>query len=167
MHLFGLIFFAIIAVLWTGRGIVVALGSMRLPWLGDYQAATDAECPRVSVIFAARDEEEKLPQALATLLAIDYPQLEILAVNDRSSDRTGEILKEAAVRDSRLKVVDIQKLPEGWLGKPHALQQGYAASNGEYLLFTDADVQFRPDTIRRAVSLMRMKQASHLTLMCE
>ena len=74
------------------------------------------------MIFAARDEEEKLPGALATLMALDYPRLEIIAVDDRSSDRTPRILDECAARQPQLKVVHLSELPKGWLGKPHALQ---------------------------------------------
>ncbi len=167
MHLFGLIFFGIIALIWAVRGLHVALGAVRMPWLKDQPPAVDIDCPRVSVLFAARDEEDELPQALATLLAVDYPKLEIVAVDDRSSDRTGEILDQAAAGDSRLKVVHLEALPQGWLGKPHALQTAFQASCGEWLLFTDADVRFRSDTIRRAISLAQAKQTDHLTLMCE
>jgi hypothetical protein len=167
MHLCGLIFFGIIALIWVARGLHVALGAVRMPWLKDQPPAADGDCTRLSLLFAARDEEEKLPGALATLLAMDYPKLEIVAVNDRSSDRTGEILDEAAARDSRLKVAHIEALPQGWLGKPHALKQAYEASSGEWLLFTDADVRFRPDTIRRAISLAKAEQADHVTLICE
>src|SRR5215831_3580046 len=167
MHLFGLIFYGIIALIWAVRGLHVVLGAVRMPWLKDQPPAVDIDCPRVSLLFAARDEEDELPQALATLLAMDYPKLEIVAVDDRSSDRTGEILDQAAAGDSRLKVVHLEALPQGWLGKPHALQTAFEASCGEWLLFTDADVRFRSDTIRRAISLAQAKQTDHLTLMCE
>jgi glycosyltransferase involved in cell wall biosynthesis len=121
----------------------------------------------VTILFAARDEEEKLPQALETLRQIDYPALEILAANDRSSDGTKKILNDAAQRDSRLKVVNIADLPAGWLGKPHALQRAYEASSGEWLLFTDADVRFRVDAIRRAITLVQTKKLDHLTLLTD
>jgi len=167
MHILGLIFFGTIAFFWLSHGLRVAIGAARLPWLDDSPPAQNEHCPSVSVLFAARDEEQKLPEALNTLLMLDYPKLEIVAVDDRSSDETDGILDDAAKRDPRLKVVHIEKLPEGWLGKPHALQQGYEVSNSEWLLFTDADVQFLPDTIRRAITLARAKQLDHLTLMCE
>jgi len=92
------------------------------------------------------DEEQKLPEALNTLLMLDYPKLEIVAVDDRSSDGTSLILDEAANGAPPVKSGALEKLPEGWLGKPHALQHGYEVSNGEWLLFTDADVRFLPDT---------------------
>jgi glycosyltransferase involved in cell wall biosynthesis len=167
MHLLGLLFFGCVALFWIGYGLRVALGAMQLPWLKDYAAARDADCPSVSLIFAARDEQEKLPLALETLRQIDYPRLEIIAVNDRSSDGTARILSDASQRDPRLKIVSVEVLPEGWLGKPHALQCGYKVSNGDWLLFTDADVRFRPDAIRRAMALAKAKQLDHLTLMTD
>jgi len=96
MHLFGLLLFGFIAFFWLTHGIRVAYGAFRLPWLKDFAPAFNAECPRISMLFAARDEEEKLPAALATLMEIDYPNLEIIAVDDRSNDSTGRILDEFA-----------------------------------------------------------------------
>jgi hypothetical protein len=166
MHILGLICFVLIAFFWLTHGLRVAYGALLLPWLKDCKPAMDAECPRVSILFAARDEEEKLPMALETLRRIDYPKLEIVAANDRSTDSTAKILQEAAERDARLRVLTIADLPAGWLGKPHALQCAYEASSGDWLLFTDADVQFRADVVRRAVALAREKQLHHLTLLC-
>jgi glycosyltransferase involved in cell wall biosynthesis len=167
MQLVGLLFFAGIAIFWIAHGLRMALGALKLPWLKNYSPASDAECPPISLLFTARNEEEKLAAALETLRQIDYPALEIVAVNDRSSDGTAQILRAAQERDPRLKIVTIAELPEGWLGKPHALQRAYEASTGEWLLFTDADVRFRPDTLRRAVPLVRAKQLEHLTLMTD
>jgi glycosyltransferase involved in cell wall biosynthesis len=167
MWIIGLLFFGIIAIFWIAHGLQVALGALTLPWLKDFDAAEDGDCPPVTILFAARDEEEKLPQALETLRQIDYPALEILAANDRSSDGTKKILNDAAQRDSRLKVVNIADLPAGWLGKPHALQRAYEASSGEWLLFTDADVRFRVDAIRRAITLVQTKKLDHLTLLTD
>lgn len=145
----------------------MALGALELPWLKNYRPASAAECPTVSLLFAARDEEEKLAAALETLRQIDYPSLEIVAVNDRSSDGTAEIFRAAQDRDPRLKIVTVEELPDGWLGKPHALQRAYEASTGEWLLFTDADVRFRADALRRAISLVQAKTFEHLTLMTD
>jgi glycosyltransferase involved in cell wall biosynthesis len=167
MWIIGLLFFGIIAIFWIAHGLQVALGALTLPWLKDFEAAEDGDCPLVTILFAARDEEEKLPQALETLRQIDYPALEILAANDRSSDGTKKILNDAAQRDSRLKVVNIADLPAGWLGKPHALQRAYETSSGEWLLFTDADVRFRVDAIRRAITLVQTKKLDHLTLLTD
>ncbi|HKW62149.1 MAG TPA: glycosyltransferase family 2 protein [Candidatus Acidoferrum sp.] len=131
----------------------------------DFPPALDAECPRISILFAARDEEEKLPGALTTMMAIDYPGLEVIAVDDRSTDATGRILDEFANTDSRLRVVHVDELPKGWLGKTHGLQKAYGASSGEWLLFTDADVRFKPDALRRAISLVKARNLDHLSLL--
>ena len=98
---------------------------------------------------------------------IDYPGLEVVAVDDRSQDTTGQILNEFAEKHSRLRVVHVDQLPKGWLGKPHGLHKAYEASSGEWLLFTDADVHFRPDVLRRVVSLVRECQLDHLALLGE
>jgi len=167
MHFFGLVLFGLIALFWLTHGLRVAYGAVRLPWLKDFPPAPDSECPRISLLFAARDEEEKLPAALATLIAIDYPNLEVVAVNDRSRDSTGRILNTFAAEHPRLHVVRIEKLPAGWLGKPHALQKAYEASTGDWLLFTDADVRFRADALRRAVALAKQNKLDHVTLLAD
>jgi len=165
MHFFGIALFGFVALFWLTYGLRVAYGSIRLPWVQDFPPAPDAECPRISILFAARDEEEKLPAALATLMEIDYPGLEVVAVDDRSQDATGRILDEFAATHPRLRVVHEERLPEGWLGKTHALQKAYEASLGEWLLFTDADVRFNPDVVRRVVSLVKAQNLDHLSLL--
>jgi glycosyltransferase involved in cell wall biosynthesis len=165
MHFFGIFLFASIALFWILYGLKVAYGALRLPWLKDFSPLPDADCPRISIIFAARDEQEKLPAALATLAAIDYPHLEIIAVDDRSKDATSKILDDFAAQCPRLRVVHITDLPPLWLGKPHALQEGYEHSNGDWLLFTDADVRFRSDALRRVVALVRERRLDHLALL--
>ena len=167
MHLFGLVLFGFIAFFWLTHGLRVAYGATRLPWIKDFAPASNAECPTVSILFAARDEEEKLPAALATLMAIDYPHLEVIAVDDRSNDATGRILDEFAATHSRLRVVHVAELPPGWLGKPHALEKAYEVSTGDWLLFTDADVRFKPDVLRRAIALTKQRSLDHLSLLCE
>src|SRR5215470_7376457 len=165
MHLFWLALFALSAVFWTTYGLKVAYGAWRLPWLNDYAPAADADCPRISLLFAARDEDQKLPGALATLVAQDYPHLEIVAVDDRSTDGTSKILDEFAATHPQLRVVHVRELPAGWLGKPHALQKAYEASSGEWLVFTDADVKYSPDALRRVVSLVCEGKLDHVALL--
>ena len=164
LHLLGLVLFGFIASFWILHGLRVAYGLLHLPWVKDFSPANDADCPRISLIFAARDEEEKLPAALATLGAIDYPLLEIVGVDDRSQDATGRILDDFARMQDRFRAVHVTQLPAGWLGKPHALQRAYEASTGEWLLFTDADVRFAPDVLRRAVAIVKQRNLDHLTL---
>jgi Glycosyl transferase family 2 len=122
--------------------------------------------PRVSILFSALDEAEKLPAALATFLAMDYPDYEVVAVDDRSEDATGSILDAAARANPLLKVVHVTSLPAGWLGKPHGLQQAFEHSNGNWLVLTDADVRFEPDVLRTTIALAKEKHWDHLTLLC-
>jgi glycosyltransferase involved in cell wall biosynthesis len=166
MHWLTSLIFGLIALFWLTHGLRVLYGALRLPRLRDYPLAGDENCPRISILFAARDEEEKLAAALATLIALDYPRLEIVAVDDRSEDATPRILSEYAAKDSRVRVVQVNELPAHWLGKPHGLVKAYEASSGELLLFTDADVQFEPETLRRAVSFFHERKLDHLTLLC-
>src|SRR5271170_2555263 len=116
MHTFGLVFSSLVAAFWVFHGLRIAYGATKLPWIKDFQPAQDAACPSISLIFAARDEEEKLPAALATLAELDYPLLEIIAVDDRSQDSTGRILDAFAAAHSHFRVVHVSELPSGWLG---------------------------------------------------
>lgn len=108
--------------------------------------------PRVSVVIACRNEEAGVRQAVTSLLAQDYAPYEVVVVDDRSEDATGAILREVAAGHPALRLVRVDELPAGWLGKTNALQQGAAGATGDWLLFTDADVVFAPDTLRRAIS---------------
>lgn len=119
--------------------------------------------PRISIIIPARNEERNVEEALRSVLALDYENLEIDVVDDRSTDRTGEILDRMAAAEPRLRIVHVRELPTGWLGKNHALWLGAEKATGEYLLFTDADVVMDPSTLRRAVSLMVSDGLDHLT----
>lgn len=120
--------------------------------------------PWLSVIVPARNEGQKIEAALQSLLASDYLHLEIIAVDDRSDDQTGEIMDRLAEQDDRLRVVHVRSLPEGWLGKNHALELGAREARGEYLLFTDGDVLFAPDTLKLAVKYVVHRQVDHLCL---
>ena len=166
MHWIAFLVFGLIALFWLTHGTRVIYGATQLPRLEKTGIARDEFCPRISILFAARDEEEKLAAALETLIALDYPNLEIVAVDDRSEDSTPQILAAFVARDARVRMVRIDELPAGWLGKPHALQRGYEAASGEWLLFTDADVQFHAESLRRAVSIVEERKLDHLTLMC-
>jgi len=118
--------------------------------------------PKVSIIVPACNEENHIEAAIRSRLALDYPNLEIIALNDRSTDRTGQILDNMARHDERLKVVHIHQVPDGWLGKVHALHQGVKQASGEWYLFTDADVYFSTLLLRRAVAYVSGHCVDHL-----
>ena len=119
--------------------------------------------PTVSVVVPARDEGRKIEAGLTSLLASDYPGLEIIALDDRSRDETGAIMDRLAT-SANLHVIHITELPEGWLGKNHALHVGQQRSTGEWILFTDGDVVYQPNTIRRAVRFAVASQLDHLPM---
>src|SRR6267143_5794822 len=84
-------------------------------------ARTGIMLPSLSIVVPARDEAASIGRALGSLLAQDYPDLEVIAVDDRSTDRTGDLLREIAAREPHLVVLRVDELPAGWLGQPHAL----------------------------------------------
>lgn len=161
--------------------VVVMSASMALVWavmnvlrlwdrrfsldLEDYRHEVLDEYPRLSVIIPACNEEQTIEPALRSLLAQDYPSLELVAINDRSTDGTGAILDRlGAEGDSRLKVVHIEELPPGWLGKNHALHCGAEVASGEVLLFTDADVHYAPGCLRLCLQGIHSLKLDHLVV---
>src|SRR5436309_2095862 len=109
--------------------------------------------PKVSVVVAARDEGKQIEQCLRSLVVQDYPDLEICAVDDRSSDRTATIMDQLRGESPvKVDVIHITELPPGWLGKTHAMWSGAAATHGDWILFTDGDIVFRADALRRTLS---------------
>jgi glycosyltransferase involved in cell wall biosynthesis len=128
------------------------------PWV------SSAAAPRVSVLVPACNEGPNIERCLRTLLAQDYANLEIVAIDDRSTDETGPLMDRLAVGEPRLKVIHITELPPGWLGKNHANHVGAASAVGEWLLFTDGDIFFDPTTISRALTHVVDENLDHLTL---
>jgi len=165
VHIFATIWFALTAIFWIVSTVMTYFGMKSIPSLTGIASFAGPNFPRISILFAARDEEEKMPQALASLLKLNYPNYEVIAVDDRSTDATGKILDEFAARDARLKAIHVTELPQGWLGKPHALATAYEKASGEWLVFTDADVRFAPDLLRRAFAVVEQERADHLTLL--
>src|SRR5258706_10417377 len=138
-------------------------GWPKLPQLRDVTPNTSANPPPISIVVAALNEARGIEPALRSILALDYPALEIVAIDDRSTDGTGEILDRLQREFPDLQVVHVRELPSGWLGKNHALNSGAARARGDYPLFTDADVVFEPTAIPRAVALCEAERLDHLT----
>jgi glycosyltransferase involved in cell wall biosynthesis len=160
----------ILALVWLSRIIDAAIG---MPTIADISHPEWDRSPamptgrRVSIIVPARNEEEHIGETLTRLLALDYQNYEVIAVNDRSTDRTGEVMDRIASTAgaaSRLKVIHVDALPSGWMGKTHAMWSAAKQATGEWLLFTDADVLFRPDVLRRALAYAEAERADHLVL---
>ena len=121
--------------------------------------------PSIHFIIPACNEEESLESAAQSLLNIDYPNLEFVMVNDRSTDRSGMILDKLACLDPRIHAVHIQTLPSGWLGKVHALDVGIRTSSSEWILLADADIHFSSQALRKAVQYCEDENLDFLTAM--
>jgi hypothetical protein len=153
----------------AAAGAVGAWG--RFAWLGARtqralspldRTPPDPAPPSLSVIVPCRDEARGLEPSIRSLLAQDLPDLEVVAVDDRSTDGSGEILDRLAREDRRLVVVHVAALPGGWLGKNHACHAGAGRARGEWLLFTDGDVVFAPGALARALGYARRLGVGHL-----
>jgi glycosyltransferase involved in cell wall biosynthesis len=162
---------SILALAWFSRIVDAALGMPKVADIArpgwDRTPATSKGDPRVSIIVPARNEEEHIRETLVRLLALDYSNYEVIAVNDRSTDRTGQIMDDifaSPQAQGLLKVIHIRELPPGWLGKTHAMWTASQQATGDWLLFTDADVLFKPDTVRRAIAYAEAEPADHVVL---
>lgn len=126
--------------------------------------ATAAVTPPVSIVIPARNEEPTIGATLDHALQQDYPDFEVIIVNDDSSDGTAEIIDQRRGRKGLISLATGPP-PEGWLGKPHALATGTAVARGEWLLLMDADVALEPGALRAAVSTAESKGWDHLALL--
>ncbi len=154
---------------WAALAVDYARGARRaksLDAVPPLDPGAGETAPALSVVFAACNEQEKLPAALASLVAQNYPgALEIVAVNDRSTDATGAILNDfarSAPPSTRAVVLHVRDLPPGWLGKTHALWQGAHQATGDWILFTDADIVFGPSALSRALAFAERERLDHL-----
>jgi len=161
-----LAFVSLVLVAWTFAVVMIVRTQRALRSLRDSPTTrADDVWPRVSVIIPALNEAETIERALRSKLAVDYPNLEVVVVNDRSTDETGAIADRVAREDPRVRVVHITELPDGWLGKVHALHRGALAATGSLLVFSDADVHFESTALRRAVRALEDGGYGFLTVL--
>jgi len=148
-----------IALFYALRSSRFAAGWIRVPIVEQSDDAT-----LVSIVVPARDEERSIERCVRSLLAQDVANFEVIVVDDRSTDRTGEILRTIAASDDRLRVIRGEELPEGWVGKPWALTQGARAARGSWLLFTDADSHHEPFATQSVRAFARAADVDAVTL---
>jgi len=141
-----------------------ALGMRRMITLDNVPPLQQEKVPKVSVIIPACNEAATIEPALKSILAMDYADLEVIAVNDCSIDRTGAVLEQMQKQYPGLQIYDISERPEGWLGKNHALQYGAERARGEYLLFTDADIIMEKSSLARAMRHMLGNKLDHMSM---
>ena len=161
----------LLALGWLYQAAIALRGMPTLPDLTRQQFSappTDGEGPQLTVVVPACNEEETIRECLRSLLGSAGVRLEILAVNDRSTDQTGalmhQVAAEAAATRHTLRVLEIAELPAGWLGKPHAMAKAAAEARAEWLLFTDGDVIFAPEALALALRHAVAEQAGHLVV---
>ncbi|MCP4246156.1 MAG: glycosyltransferase [bacterium] len=157
-------------LLWIGAAVwIVWLIQMLLNWclLADLSrgpVSAGGDWPFVSLIVPARNEERGIRAAVSSFCNLDYPSFEVIVVDDASTDGTAAILSELRAEHERLHVVTGVEPPPGWLGKPHALEQGRRRAKGDWLLFVDADVVYAPDLLRRAMAYAQTHDLGMLTV---
>ena len=174
----------LLALIWLVPTVQLALHSSEVVDLNQprWNPPPDAALPSLTIVVPARNEEAEIEPALRSLLQLNYPQFEVVAVNDRSTDRTAAIIDRIAAEPAaqdRLRVIHVRDLPAGWLGKVHAMwlgsQRNAPQSNAtqrnaarqspsDWLLFTDADCVFRADCLRRAIHYATTTATDHLVL---
>ena len=150
------------AALWTGAAALACHERRAAHRPAGEPPAGDG--PRVSVVVPARNEARGIGAAIASLRALDYPRVQVVVVNDQSDDDTFAAATAAAAGDPRVRVVAGAPLPEGWIGKPWACWQGVAHADGDWLLFTDADVLHSPDSLGRTLAMAMRLGRGGLTL---
>ena len=160
----------LVVLLWCVLGVRIVRSLRSTLVLRANQPSSLKSFPRVSIIVAARNEEEALPAALESLLALDYPDFEIVLVDDDSQDHTGAIADEWTSKPAargRLKVLHNKTLPPQWHGKVHALHLASSAASGEWILATDADMVLHPAVLRVAVSVALERHVQFLSIIPE
>ena len=164
MTLYGILiayaFIGCVYWLWMFVGTMRVVRSV--PMLADSHPPPPQAWPKLSIIIPACNEAASLESALSSVLRQDYPELEIILIDDRSTDGTAAIVDRMAAGDPRIVAIHTNLLPLGWLGKVHALALGEEKAHGVWLLFTDADVHMAPDALRRAMAYAADHAIDHL-----
>lgn len=149
---------------WLVMPLRAAMHDRKLASLAATRCDEPGEWPRVSVLVPAKNERDTLYEAIQSLLRVDYPNLQAIIIDDRSTDGTGEVAAQLAAADPRVRTLRIDELPAGWLGKVHALHRGIDICDGEWLLFTDADIHFSPSVLKLALAYCLAQKKEFLAL---
>ena len=149
---------------WVSPLVVALIRSLHSRSLSDFSASAPLPAPRVSVVIPARNEERNIDRCVRSVLATHYPSLEVIVVDDHSTDATRDLARAIARDDPRLRVTGAPELPPGWFGKHWACATGASVASGDLLLFTDADTWHSPDLLPRAVNAIGERGASLLSV---
>ncbi len=149
---------------WLAVPVVILWRARDTKSLDEYSAQADTEAPLVSVIVPARNEARNIEACVRSILGTTWPRMEVIVVNDHSSDGTGEIARAVAAVDARVTVMDNPDLPFGWFGKQWACHNGAHIAKGAFMLFTDADTRHGPELLARSMNAMHERHADLLTV---
>lgn len=166
MHLYNLlVFYALLACLaWCIVYVRIIRSIFSIPFFDRMMPPEPEAWPKLSVVIPACNEEKTIEKALKTVLDQNYPDLEVIVINDRSTDETGRIINALASRYWSLRAIHVDSLPEGWLGKVHAQHIGTQKARGEWILYTDADVHFSQGALKKGVALAISEGAGYLAV---
>jgi len=142
--------------------VVEAINMRTLRNLSDYK--DHGRHPRISVLVPARNEEISIKRCIKSLLSQNYPDFQLIVLDDNSTDGTGSILKELASEESRLRIIEGLALPPDWLGKHWACHQLYRAADGELIVFTDSDTIHAPDTLLCSAAALLVEKAAMISV---
>ncbi len=154
----------IAAIPWLAVPLVLVWRMRGSPRLGDEIAPHRSESPLVSVVIPARNEARNIALCMQSVLRSHYPFVEVVVVDDRSTDGTGIIAREVSRNDKRARVIEAPPLPDGWLGKQWACSQGAAVARGELLCFTDADTIHGSELLTRSVAMLHNHELDFVTV---
>jgi cellulose synthase/poly-beta-1,6-N-acetylglucosamine synthase-like glycosyltransferase len=166
----GLALFWVVHLLEAARGMPkieeITRKDWNIPAEWIISCETNRSTPFVRIVVPARNEAQTIEPALRSLRKLDYPNCEIVVIDDRSDDGTGDVIQRILAEPGGppLRVITVRELPPQWLGKTHAMWAGARESKSDWILFTDADVIFRPDSVRRAVAYAEKEEVDHLIL---
>lgn len=152
---------------WVVEFVLVILITRKVSNLEDLKADNLKRWPKVSIISPAHNEEKAIEQSAQSRIKDDYPDLELILLDDRSTDKTPEIIKKLSEKECRIKPIFITEIPKGWWGKNHAMHLALQQTQGEWILLSDADVQVKPGTLRKAISYCEKNGIDHLTVLAE
>ncbi|HSW61633.1 MAG TPA: glycosyltransferase family 2 protein, partial [bacterium] len=147
LNIFLLISVSISVLIWIWQSYALYMSVKSLPVLEKFNYKLQKQLPKVSIIITACNEEKTIDAAMNSRLRDSYKNIEFIVVNDRSTDNTLHVIQKLAESDNRINVINIEILPDGWLGKLNAMQKGVEAATGEWLLFSDADVFIDPGAL--------------------
>jgi GT2 family glycosyltransferase len=157
--------YGLLVLAWWGRWLLLCYRTPDIIQLGpDDPGLPGEEARLVSIIVPARNESANIQDCLTSLLALDYPRFEVIVVDDRSTDDTAAIVRRLAATDDRLRLVQVEKLPDGWTGKTHALHYGAEFAKGSWLLFVDADTTLHPRNLRVLLQYAFQEKADLVSL---